>query len=1341
MFDTEHEARKLIKQIADEVSFDATQKRTQRSIQLILESFAPDHIITELLQNADDVGASHVEILLTDKGIFFKHNGYEFDEPHLRALCDIGETTKKPGIHIGFMGIGFKAAFKISNTPHVFSGPYRFYFNREKVIVPHWLEKIPSEVREYVKNDLTIFYLPFRQDLPSEIIDTLSETMLRRLEPLCIVFLKNIEKIVIISDAETRVLIKAKEAHRETLLTKEKFFVTEKGDGKERTYNYLVFNKMLKIPEYIKNDYRAVESRRADLNTTVVTLAFSLKDDSITPVNSVLYTFLPTPFKTGFRFAVNCDFILNTQRTEIDFVSQWNNWLLESIGDVLKMIIHEFVQDEKLRLCFCEVLPRKREVSERLYAKIAVPLIDHIKDTPLILTACGELAKPSEVILASEELQKIIPPEKVNARYYVNSKIRGKVFLKEELGIRDLTVENEEREIVFKVLHDMEWLTSLNVKQVRAIYEFLYRKVFGGERDLWKLSWYEHRKIIEELKEMEIIKSTEGSYHIAEDTIIPESQEVSFGRLISLPCLIFVDPLVLSDQSQEFLKNLGAKSFTEESIIARILDSQGKGEWKGWKEEEWLRTLGYVANWLEKNNYRIRREIKDKLGVLILPVAGGGWAAASTCYIHSLGLKEILPGANYVDISMIEAQVVNMKQFFKALNLLNYPRVLQLGEKDRWVDTPLGVSGKNWEDYWWWLSRNGCTHYSTRIERVSITYLDGFDECVASQDIRKLTTYLNFLLIHWDEYYQLFKSSRYHWFYYSPASKDVPSYLVYQLKTQKWIPTIEGLVTPSEVFAPLREIRRFGGGLIRYLNISENKARKKKEFLKFLGIETEVNLQMLLFILIQARDAEVNDVLKAQLGRIYQRIATLCEDEKIDEEVYILDRKGNFKLSRNLYWLDDPEAESVFGEEILTAWVPEKISRPHIKALFNALGVTSISSILERKRIDYGQEVVEDVKLTNELKKRGDYLHSVLLHHKSMEVKEFTNFIRKVVVTKVNRLGLELKVLDNVHEVEVPCFCSIEENKIFISHEAQKTDVARELARSFKATTGSEFTLSFVLTETPDNILEQLRRSSIQIVPFSDLLEDEIDLVVETKSSEIPLDSVVTQAIKPIVNEFQKVPLAETPRQPQPTPSTQEDDQDVVPEVSLDINRDDLEKEVESMRQLLTKGKVTTVGTDEVWRKPVEIEKVTSEARIVVRSFVSASTKKNWELRTIDGEKLFVEVEMDPYQIDAIQPFIKIFRDRMRKIIEIMGGNPDTVNVCVVNTETDGDRREGQLFFNVLRKDKPLRWIVVAARELAYVKFPKPSQAHISLMTDLIVKALERIKEIYPDIFSEKFMK
>ena len=250
--------------------------------------------------------------------------------------------------------------------------------------------------------------------------------------------------------------------------------------------------------------------------------------------------------------------------------------------------------------------------------------------------------------------------------------------------------------------------------------------------------------------------------------------------------------------------------------------------------------------------------------------------------------------------------------------------------------------------------------------------------------------------------------------------------------------------------------------------------------------------------------------------------------------------------------------------------------------------------------------------------------------------------------------------------------------------------------------------------------------------------EIEFDSGIESKISEHTPESIPTQAVEPIINEFQKLPVTETPEPSPSISSVQEAGKVLAPEISVDFNKEDLVKEVEDIKQLLSEGKNFTIRISEVWKEAKEIDKVSSEARIVVSPFVSASSKKNWEPRILDSEKVFVEAKMDPTKIDAVRSSIKAFRERMRKIIEIMGGNPDTVNVCIANPETDGDRREGQLFFNVLRNDKPLRWVIVAARELAYVKFPKPSQAHISLMTDLIEKALERINDIYPEIFTHR---
>jgi hypothetical protein len=1341
MSDSESEAKAIIERIADEVRPDATGKRFQRSIQLILESFAPEHVITELLQNADDVEATTVEIRLTKQGMVFVHDGHEFTEQHLRALCDIGETTKKPGIHIGFMGIGFKATFKISDKVFVFSEPYRFYLTREEVIVPYWLDTPSPDIHAHVQRGLTTFFLPFRQDLPSEIIEFLEATALAGLEPLCLVFLKNIQEIKIICESGTRTLVKSKEAYGENAQGREKVAIAERKERKERNFSYLVFHKSLEIPDPVKKDYRAKESRRADLKTTDVTIAFSLKNDIIEPVKSVLYTFLPTPLDTGLRFAVNADFLLNTQRTEIDLVSRWNLWLLESISAVLTAIVRDFVHDEKQRFYIYDLLPRRSEVPDWLFAKIARPLIDYLKINPLILTAEENLAIPSEVVLGSKDVQEIIPPAKAGSKYYVHSRIHGKAFLKEELDIDDYSEAIAERQLVLGALKDKAWLGSLDSKQVRAFYEFLYHKLYGKDKDLWELTWYEHSQLEKELEELEIVRSTGGKYHRARETILPVKSRKPSSELIALPCLVFVDPAVLSSLSLELLRKLGAPDYSEESIINRILDSQAKEEWKIWTEEERLKSVGYVAQWLAKKNYETPNEMKNKLSNLVLPIEGSDWSTASACYLPSTELKEVLPDSAYLDISKIRAYVSDVTRFLNAVGVLGFPRVLLMGEKGRWADIPPFIPKSAWEDYWSWLYEKGHLTYEGRERRILLYALDSFDERVTAQDTGKLTKYLNMVLEHWHDYYEPYKYSKFRWFHYYEKSKDVPSYFAHQIKTRKWLPTTKGLALPNETYAPLKEIKRIGGSLVPYLKISEERARETKEILQFIGVNTEVSLPMLLSVLSMAKNAEVNDDLKAQLGRIYQRMATLCEDETIDQEVHILDVKGSFQQSKKLYWLDDPETERVFGDDIAAVWVPNTMSRPHIRALFKALGVTELSSILERRKPSGIQTGIDDKESSDELRKRGRYLHSILQHYNSNKIDAFHNFITNVVVVKEDHLRIELKVLDKVHEVEVPCFCSLEENRIYISSGAQPTDIARELTRAFGASLGAEFALGFVLTQAPDVILEQLKRSSIQLVPLvQPEVEISIDVAPEAPTHAPPAEPIPALSIEVTTGESQSTPETKFP-QPletgEPSHESKETEEAVSPEVTFETDKEELDKEIEKMKQLLTESKIRQPEKIDVWTDSAKIDKVVSNPRVVVRPFVSASSKKNWELRTIEGEKVFVEKELDTGKLDTVRFLIAPFRERMRKIVEIMGGNPDTVNICIALPETDGDRREGQLFFNISRNDKPLRWIVVVARELAYVKFPKPSQAHTSLMTDLIEKALDRIQEIYPEIFQK----
>lgn len=1332
----------LVKGIAEEIRSVATDPRLQRVVHRLLGSFSPDHVITELIQNADDVGATKIRVIWTDKGVIFVHNGEDFNEEDLRALCDIGITTKKPGIHIGFMGIGFKAVFKITNKPCVFSGSYRFHFTREEVFVPHWLEKVAEDLAEWVKPGFTTFFLPFRPDLSSEMIETLRETILTKLEPICMVFLRCIEEVVMFSKGFKCTLTKKRDIIGSTRFIKERVTIREQKEDEEKKHSYLVFKKTLEIPQHATKGYGAIESRRSELKTTDIVLAFDLNnDDFLEPSEgSVLYTFLPTPFETGLRFTVNCDFLLNTQRTEPDFTSQWNNWLFESVGDTLKEIVDLFVQDNKQKKCFYNVMPRRKEVPEELFSKIAVPIMEYMQTVPSVITSDGKLAKPSEVVLASKEVQMIISPTRAGVQHYVDPDVKGRVFIRDELGTNDLTEGSVERKYVLSALEDKEWLVSLKAEEICGIYEFLYTKMYGADGERWRIYYSEHAEIEEKLKELEIVRASNGLLYKAEETLFPSISEKQTKR-IDLPCLIFVDRATLSDITMKFLKEIGARDFHKESIVATILESHRKEIWRNWTEDQIKRSIKYIADWLKSEKYQVG-QLEPKLENVILPIEGGGWASASTCYVPSSALKEILPRAKFVDLSRIKELTVESERFIEIVGVQKIPRVISRGKGHKWKEVE-GILSEKWRDYWYWLSRENYTGYSTRTPTVSESFhLDGFDDCVLNNDVKLLSKYLDFLSENWCRYYNRFTSCRCDYFYYSAYRKDVPSYFSYQLKTTNWLPTAKGLKHADDVFAPFRELKRVGGKFIAYLNLSEGQARKSKDFLQFLGVTTQANLQTLLDILYKLKDEEVTDSLEKQLGQIYWRMAILTDDEDVEKDafnqVFILNKDGDFQLSKELYWIDEPGVEIMFGKEVPIAWVPADLSTPHAESLFNVLGVVKISSILERERVDDEQEVTEDAMLTDELRRKAVHLYSVLLHHKAKRIEEFPDFVKEAVAVKVKQLKLKLKALNLERKIEVPCFCCKDRKRIYISSEVKGSDViteiSRELARVFGAQLGSEFTLSFVLaTRDSDSINKQLKRSSIILVPIPELEIDEVIEKFELLEGKLPGDERA-ELVTELVSEKPEKPSIVTPIE---RSTTVLPGRELPLKVEVDFNKEEVEREVEQAKHLLTGEAFQKHNPTDLWTESKEIEEVVSQPRVVVRPFVSTSTGKNWKSMILDGEKVFVEIDMKPDVIASVQASIKSFRERMRKIVEVMGGNPDVVNICIARPETDGDRREGQLFFNVVRDDSPLRWLVVAARELAYVRIPKPSYAHISLMTDLIEKALGKIDEIYPDFFKK----
>ena len=166
----------------------------EEGIKHLLTDLYPDdaHFIYELLQNAEDAGASEVRFVLNKDSAVFEHNGNRlFSLKDVEAITGIGFSTKKDDpTSIGKFGIGFKAVFAYTVTPEIESG--EFHFRIRDIVVPDTEGLFPGTLGE----EKTRFVFPFDNPRkPPEKARTEIEKNLRELNENTLLFLSNICKI------------------------------------------------------------------------------------------------------------------------------------------------------------------------------------------------------------------------------------------------------------------------------------------------------------------------------------------------------------------------------------------------------------------------------------------------------------------------------------------------------------------------------------------------------------------------------------------------------------------------------------------------------------------------------------------------------------------------------------------------------------------------------------------------------------------------------------------------------------------------------------------------------------------------------------------------------------------------------------------------------------------------------------------------------------------------------------------------------------------------------------------------------------------------------------------
>lgn len=1081
--------KEFVRILAEERSRKLKDEEFRKMVDRILGVWSdPNHALIELIQNADDARAKKAGFILKGKNLSYLHDGKPFSKTDVRHICSVALTTKKVGSYIGFFGIGFKSVFKISNKPHIFSLPFKFLFKRETPVVPEWVEEAPSEVEQRLSEKGTLFYLPLRDDLPKRSAESLKEALRKDFDPLSLAFLRHLRQIGFTVDGEERTLRIKKGKLQGRPIQVGRMTVTESTNKEERNYNYLLFRKTVRVTPEARSDYAARETKKAYLEKLDLMFAFSLRNKrSLEVIEGKLFTFLPTSITTGLKFVLNSDFILDTSRSDIDWSSKWNLWLLETVGEFIQDIIPIFREHKKFRTEFYKVLPRKENIPEKFLDYLVTPLLNYCQKNAVVLTSDEKWSKPSDAVLASPRFQKLIPVEKVDYQFYVHPKVEGKGFLK-DVGVDEL----DEQETLFEIFQDKAFMQSQNKEWFRQIYEFLYDSLYTDKG--WSIPSWKMDEIEERLRGIPFILTSDGRIERPLDVLLPPRGKRQLKQLLGLPKVgSFIDSGIITKKSSKLFKELGCRSFSRETIAKSLIEAYKNDSWEKWTEAERIISLSYLNDWFKSVKWNLPDELKADLGFIRVPTENVSWARVDTCYFLEDTLKEVLPKALFVRLSFLRGKKQRERtEFLSKLGVLKHPRVIKIDEKCERQTAPKGIGKDEWDGYWEWINPHikevRWQGYGHHLDGTYV--LDGFTESLSNQ--KRMRLYLNYLLKHWGNYYKKYLENSYKWHFYSWNPKKVPSFFAFLMKTSSWLPTNEDLKAPSsDIFIPTEEMRRVAGYFVTYLDLQGELVEQGQDFFEFIGLSTELDLKTIRLLLQKAEKVAPDEKLKRQLERIYDVFSELINEEKLEEDIKLLSDDCSFLPPKNLYWNDDREIGQLFRDELTFAWIPPNIPKPKLDKIFKFFGVQKLSASLSRTMIFDPSEVLGHHNTEKLLKDKSRFIYSILANFQAINLDKAPEFLTSVQAYLMKKLRAQLKVkkIEVVYDSKV--FCDIEEKKLWLTKDAELIDVSVELARSFGLPLEHAFHLSWTLGQSDfSRISDNFGRFGIPIIELP--REDEI---------------------------------------------------------------------------------------------------------------------------------------------------------------------------------------------------------------------------------------------------------
>ncbi len=379
--------------------------------QLFKQVQSPRHVLSELLQNADDAGAREASAWIENDAFHFEHDGEDFTEAHFESLCRFGYSNKRQLHTIGFRGIGFKSTFSLGDRVEVFTPTLAVEFDSRRFTEPRWSSSgVRSDHRTCIRVEIK------DQHRWRELEQNLEEW---RQSPLSLLFFKNIRRMRV-GGAEV-----AWSSVGSGPVLESEWMALEEGEG-ERFL--LIRSPAEPFPEEALDEMRRERLLREEDTTDFPPARVEI----VVGAQGRLFVVLPTGVETTLPFACNAPFIQDPARLKIKDpeTSPTNRWLLQRAGELAaaSMLAWSGRSDipEAERAAAYGLLPdvnREDHSLEGVVGRVTEEAFEEsIRGHPFILTCDSSLAASGKCIALPESILEVWPPRQAAALFDDNGR-------------------------------------------------------------------------------------------------------------------------------------------------------------------------------------------------------------------------------------------------------------------------------------------------------------------------------------------------------------------------------------------------------------------------------------------------------------------------------------------------------------------------------------------------------------------------------------------------------------------------------------------------------------------------------------------------------------------------------------------------------------------------------------------------------------------------------------------------------------------------------------------------------------------------------------------------------